>query len=207
MGGLGHVIGGALQGIGQGMAMQVKDNLETKRATALEKLRAENDSARLVQQANLQDRNASRQTDRETNKTIIVNRNQAETQAQRDARLQGYEQSNIRLRGAIDSAQASNNAAANAAAAQVEREWKSGQVTDIKAGADGFYYKITAAGVEVKTNIPVAPKDLVGGGGLGGEGVLGQVRGGAPAAAPKPAATPEPKRPPANRPPLDSFNK
>lgn len=203
MGGLGMVLGGALQGVGQGMAMQAKDDLETRRSTALENLRNQNESAGRIQTADLQDRNDARKTARTTDSTIVVNRTQAETQAQRDARLQGYEQSNIRLRGAIDSAQASNSAAASAEAAKVEREWKSGQVTDIKAGADGFYYKITAAGVEVKTNIPVAPKDMVGSGGLGLEGLGGPPR--APAApAAKPAAQAA-KPAPANKPPLDSF--
>lgn len=198
MGGLGHVLGGALQGIGQGMAMQAKEDMESRRSLALENLRSQNQRAETTLTADLNDRNAARNTARQTSSTIAVNKEQGKITAGRDATLHGYQVDEIKLRGAIDKQLKSQDAATAAEAARLKSEIDGGQVKDITAGGDGFYYKTYLNGKTERTNIPVAPKDLVGSSSGGGD-ILGQVRG-APTAR-------TPAAPPKNRPSLDSFQR
>jgi hypothetical protein len=92
MGGIGQIIGGALQGYGEGLEKQeTAAQLQYQRDMALEQLRATNQSASAVQQSQLTDeRDASHQAREFAYGTS------------KEAQKQTYEQSNIRLKGSID---------------------------------------------------------------------------------------------------------
>lgn len=64
MGGLGFIIGGALQGAGAGMAQAQAIKDQERRDAALAKLRRDENSAQNVEQADLNDRNAARSDER-----------------------------------------------------------------------------------------------------------------------------------------------
>jgi len=97
MGGLGFILGGALQGAGKGLAMQGQEraqsaasDLEFRRRMALENLRNENQSARMREQADLNDRNDARATSRKTDASIVTDN----ARTGNDVKLEGVRASN-----------------------------------------------------------------------------------------------------------------
>ena len=98
MGGIGYALGQIATGVGEGLAAQAEMNhqdamadLQNRRAIALENLRASNTSTQAVATADLQDRNAARSDARK----FAYGTQTAEQK-------QGFEQSNIILKGKID---------------------------------------------------------------------------------------------------------
>lgn len=82
----GYVLGGLLSGIGQGMAAQAQSDAAARREVALEKLRAQNSAQEaatahsnkmdeMTVDADLRDRNAARQTGRDTSSKIVIDNN------------------------------------------------------------------------------------------------------------------------------------
>lgn len=125
MGGLGMILGGVLEGVGKGLATQGAMEYEARKKQALEQLRAQNDRANadyehdlktelegtkhqntLAEQLNqydLMDRNADRNTQRSTNAHITKTKAESDVQEARERRLAEFN-SNLRMKEAAQKA-------------------------------------------------------------------------------------------------------
>lgn len=163
MAGLGFVLGGALSGYGQGMAEVGRSAEEERRAIALENLRNQNQSKRTQEQYDLMDRNAERQTERETDKTIKVN----EINHQNDIEILGakgsQDEKKLRLQSALDREE-------TAASLKLQKELGSGKVHQVIEGGDGYYHVVYSDGRKENSGIKITPAKMAGG--LGGSSFL-----------------------------------
>lgn len=206
MGGLGYFIGGALSGIGQGIARQGEMDAEQRRQTALENLRQQNSIAledrrsanqrqeiavqgeeqRKSQEssARWQDWGDARSNDRRTSSTIKIDkvRNALDiAKVQVQARLEEAQRNNdtqrqIQLQGAL-------------------RQMENGDIKDVVASGDGRYYGVTKGGQKIDLGITAPDKQLFSGG-AGAGGLLAELGQDSP---PAPGQAPAPAAPPAKR--------
>lgn len=187
MGGLGFLLGGAMSGYGQGMAEVGRSAEEERRTIALENLRSQNTSKRTEEQYNFMDRNAERQTERETGKAMEVNKQKHGF----DIEIMGAEGSQkekqMRLQSTLDREE-------TAASLKLQQELGTGKVHQVIEGGDGFYHVVYSDGRKENSGIKITPSKMAGG---LGSSVLDQLsnNGGeednAPAPKPSPARTRE----------------
>lgn len=196
MGTGGFVWGGLAQGIGQGIAKQGEMAAEERRQMALESLRQSNDMERINTQADLQDRNDARSTQRGLSADISRAGAQGEIQATRDEKQFGYdlkilnvkddqEKANMRLKSALDLGN-------DQAVLELRQKLDNGTVRQLTEGGDGNYYASYGDGRMVNTGVPVPVKTSNDSG-----SVLDQARaarGGTPAPAASAPASTQPSR-------------
>lgn len=75
MAGLGFVLGGALQGFGQGLAAQGQQQWQERREIALEKLRSQNRTAEMQEQGRINDQNNASSTERKLQADLTTQAN------------------------------------------------------------------------------------------------------------------------------------
>lgn len=186
MGGLGSVIGGALSGIGAGIAQQGQLDFQQRRDMALENLRNQNQQANMRVQAEeqrttqeagakLDDWKDSRSNERRTSSTMTIDKNRSALDTAQRERLAKLE-TQLRTQQSVQTA-------------QIEAQIRSGEITDTLQDDQGNFYAVYKDGRTKPLNIKGAPKAPTGGsaGGL----IFDRAGGGG--------------APPANRPPLSSF--
>ncbi|WP_337846829.1 hypothetical protein [Sphingomonas sp.] len=213
MSGFGHILAGALTGIGQGIAQQGQMDYEARRQIALENLRQSNQLQRDATQhgyrkeeitaqtdANIATDKArtvnddwldSRKTERSTSSQIVVDNNRGKIEEKQDERRfrQQVQLKNIDFQNEKEMTRFQTGLAMQSAQqqAQLKQQMESGEIGDIKEGSDGYYYGIRKDGSTVKLNVQ-APRE---------EGVLSgrppAAGGGIGAAAPAPAPAPSAK--------------
>lgn len=168
------LLGGALQGLGAGIAAKGQADAEERRQIALENLRAKNQSEkdardhsnekdRLTQQYGLMDTNNAKQTARETDAAIVKDN----VRTKNDITIKGVEhkqkveltqidfkndQAMANLQGAI---QRSNTAASQ----RLAKDLESGEVTQLFEGGDGTYYQMRRDGTITTTGIATPVKE------------------------------------------------
>lgn len=200
MGGFGYIVGGALQGLGQGMAAQGQADAASRREAALEALRTQNRRAEVTMDADLRDRNDARSTQRDTNKQITVGK--ANTQnsiivdgvrTNNDIKLKSVDLANskslARLNAALDTQK-------DAASQRLRESLSTGDITQTFEADDGQIWGLTKGGQRVSTGVFFAPKTLKDG--EDGSGLISRARGerdgsggtAAPAPAPQPKTKP-----------------
>lgn len=143
MGGLGYVIGGALSGLGAGLAKQAEMDWQQRRDMALESLRAEREQSNIAAQgqqqritqereADLNDRNAARATARQTTSTITIDKNRSTLDTARQERIARVE-SQLRRTDAE-------------AADKLKRASAAGEVSDTFQDDQGNWYALMKNG-------------------------------------------------------------
>lgn len=163
MAGLGSVLGGALSGVGAGIAKQGEMDFIQRRDTALENLRNQNqqESMRVKaneqrttqrEQADLSDRNSAREEARRTSSTMIIDKNRSQLDTDSRERLARLE-SQLRINQ-------------TAQTAQIEAQIRSGEITDTLQDSEGNWYAIYKDGKPKPLNIKGAPKAAAGGGSI-----------------------------------------
>lgn len=150
MGGLGYVIGGALSGLGAGLAKQAEMDWQQRRDMALEGLRAQREQSNIAAQgqqqritqereADLNDRNAARATARQTTSTITIDKNRSTLDTARQERIAKVE-SQLRRTDA-------------AAAEALKRASAAGEVSDTFQDDQGNWYAIMKDGSPKPLNV------------------------------------------------------
>jgi hypothetical protein len=169
---IGHIVGGALQGLGAGMAAKGQMDAEERRQFALERVRQQNamemanvgkeNQKELIgvqtnanmdldtHQAKNDDWRDARSTQRQMASTITVNNNQAQNQSK--LQKEGFGQQ-LTLKS-VDFANEKEMTRFRAGLdmqgvqqrAQIEQQMRSGEISDVKEGEDGTYYAIRRDG-------------------------------------------------------------
>ena len=164
MGSMGHIIGGALQGIGAGLAQQEQTKADERRQMALEALRQQNQQTNMRMQADLNDQNAAKSDARQDFYGAREVQRGASVDQQKDARKFGYEVqlkkmefANDEQRTRLESALTSQRSAESA---RLQSQIQSGEIKQIVESGDGQYYGIRGDGSQVATGVKVPPKAL-----------------------------------------------
>ncbi|SKB32271.1 hypothetical protein [Sphingopyxis flava] len=203
MGSLGYIVGGALQGIGSGMAQQAQSDAEERRQMALENLRQQNAQSNMRLQAELNDTNAAKSDARGDYYDARKTERGASVDAQSDARKFGYQVQLKKMdfandieRTRLESALAQGR---DAATLQLRAQIERGEIRQIVESGDGQYYAIRGDGSQIATGVKVPPKAMEDGTGsianaraARGGGGIGSAAATAPA---KPAPSPAPAKP------------
>lgn len=196
MSGLGYFLGGALNGIGQGIAKQGELDAEQRRQMALENLRSSNSLAqedrrsanqmaenaaqaedtRKTDQgrATLDDWKDARHTDRTTSSTMKI-----------DQARQVMDVAKMRVSAAISEAQRANDTQRAIQLQTALRQLEGGDIKDVVASGDGRYYGITKSGQKIDLGITASDKQLYSG---SGSNPYGGLTGGGGAGSPTPAS-------------------
>lgn len=206
MAGLGYIVGGALQGLGSGLAKQGEMDAAARREAALEALRARNRRDEMVADADLRDRNDARSTQRDTSKQIVVGK--ANTQntivvddarTKNDIKLKAIDLGNstalARLNSALDIKR-------DAASQQLRQQLEAGEITQTFEADDGQIWGLNRGGQRVATGVYFAPKTMKDGEEAGG--TIGAARAAAGAATPPAAPSPRTKPVGGGQPPAQS---
>lgn len=158
----GYIIGGLLSGIGQGMAQQAQSDAQARREIALENLRSQNKRAEtetahgyrvaeMGTQADLNDRNDARKTERDTSSKIIVGN--AETKNQ--ISIDNAKSKNDAVLARLQSGLRMNEEQSKSAQRMVEAATQAGQeVKDTVVGTDGTLYIIAKDGRTLSKSKP-----------------------------------------------------
>ena len=163
MGLLGYVIGGALQGAGQGIAQEAV----LRRNAALEAMRQQyqtqrDDKAAATRAA---ERKEEREWKVEDQKTDYTNKAGllalgGQVQGQRDAQQHGYKMAEIKQTQVGQQELANLNGrlaiARDAASIKLRDSLESGDISNVVRGEDGQYYGVTKSGL-VATGVTAAP--------------------------------------------------
>lgn len=173
--GIGAVLGGALQGFGNGIAETGRLAEAERREIALENLRNSNDMTKMGAQYDYADRNASRsdargdlldarKTQRQTGSQITVDKARTEN----DATLIGIRQKNdeamARLQSSLKMTESQTDFARRAA---LEAEQAGTYIKDYQVNEAGEIVGLTATGKVIKTGEKALPKPASGGEGIG----------------------------------------
>jgi hypothetical protein len=160
---LGRIVAGGLEGLGAAGVEQARMKEATRFQAMLENLRSSNQREETTVQYDLADRNTARQTDRQTDKELIVNRQQADLTKDRD---EAQHQRNIEIIGiegdqaqALDRFRSGLRKQEAAYGADLEKGAKAGEF-DILEGGDGFYYKVFGSGKMERTLVQVPERQL-----------------------------------------------
>lgn len=203
MGGLGYVLGGALQGLGSGLAAQGQADAAQRREIALENLRTQNRRTEMVMGADLTDRNDARSTARNTSKEITVGRAAATNQitvdgarTSNDIKLRTVDfrnqQQMARLNAALDTQR-------DASSQRLRQQLESGEISQTFEADDGQIWGMTKGGQRVATGVYFAPKTMTDGK-ESSDLMPSRASGGtdvAPPAKPQPRTQPVGSKPPA----------
>lgn len=158
--GFGAIIGGALTGLGKGIAEQGAENARARSAMALEELRAKRDSEKLVQTADLQDRNATRsdartdyyearKTERDTGSKLKVGITLENARAANDRAMESMKQ-NFQ----------SNQSAIEFGRKTAEEARRAGELIDrYETAEDGSLIGITQTGKIYRSSVKLAPRN------------------------------------------------
>lgn len=163
MGLLGYIVGGALQGAGQGIAQEAV----MRRNAALEAMRQQYQTQRDDRAAEL--RAAERKEERgwkvEDQKTDYTNKAGllalgGQVQGQRDAQQHGYKMAEITQtqvgQKELATLQSRLQAANTAAEIKLRDSLESGDISNVVRGEDGQYYGVTKSGL-IATGVTAAP--------------------------------------------------
>ncbi len=164
MAGLGYIVGGALQGLGSGLAKQAELDITSRRDAALEALRTQNRRSEMQFDADLRDRNDARSSERETNKAITVGKaNTANTITIDDARtknditLKKMDFSNQQTMAKLNGAISRQN---DAAAIRLRRDLESGDIAETFEADDGQIWGLSKTGERKPTGVYFNPKPV-----------------------------------------------
>lgn len=196
MAGLGYVLGGALQGLGSGLAAQGQADATQRREIALENLRTQNRRGEMVMDADLRDRNDARSTTRDTSKQITVGKANTSNQitvdtarTKNDIQLKTIDYRNqqqmARLNSALDTQR-------DASSQRLRQQMQSGEISETFEADDGQIWGLTKGGQRVATGVYFAPKTMTDGEDSSGL-LASRAQGGAEVA---PPAKPQPRTQP-----------
>ena len=173
--GIGMVLGGALQGLGNGMAEQARSDIEQRRQMALENLRQSNDLAKIDKQGEInrqnttleyqqRDLNDARSTARNTQSRMAVDNNQAGHQ-RADRQQQFTQQLQLKqIDFKNDTAKLRLQSALGMDAARFQQGLEANEFADIQEGSDGQLYRVSKGGGVTALGISAPPKATSGGG-------------------------------------------
>lgn len=156
-------IGGALAGIGQGMVNNAQNDMEAKRQAALEAMKAEyrrEDAERdhnyrvteIGMQADLNDRNDARKTERGLNSDIV----KEGVQHKNNVELKKIEFGNSK---ALTQFKADLDLRNDKASAQLKDSLENGDVKQVFEGGDGYYYATYGDGSIRSTGVTTPPPE------------------------------------------------
>lgn len=192
MGGLGFVLGGALQGIGQGIATQAQSNIEERRKLALEDLRHRNQLTEDEHKATQQDWVNGRQTARQTSSQIVVDK----AKTGNDIALEGVRASNAQaLERLQQNLTLSRELQVEGAKLANDLAKMGKEVGDYRVAADGSIWAYSKTGAVLGNSKPGKFNPTAQGRGLGSGSTLDSLDLGDGAPTPAPTGTPTPTKP------------
>lgn len=203
MGGMGAFLGGALQGIGAGLAAEGRQRWEDRREMALQQLRGQqaaelaskqhaNRKDEIATQAQFDNWKDSQKTERTTASTIATDRAKTDN----DIRVvSAREQSDRRLEVLRNNLGIKRDAAKTAADAKAEKDLQAGEIKETFVSGDGYLWVVPKRGAPYQTSAKATERDMYGprAASPGSGGVLAEVaagRAGGGQALPAPSAAP-----------------
>ncbi|QUT04067.1 hypothetical protein KFK14_13010 [Sphingobium phenoxybenzoativorans] len=162
MAGLGYIVGGALQGLGSGLAKQAELDITSRRDAALEALRTQNRRDEATLTADLTDRNNARSTQRDTDKQIAIGKAATDNQiivddhkTTNDIKLKKIDFNNSQSMARLNSALSQQN---DAASQMLRRKLESGEIAQTFEADDGQIWGLSKTGERKPTGVYFNPK-------------------------------------------------
>lgn len=151
MGGMGYILGGALTGLGRGVAMVGEADMESAKAAAIEELRTRNRRAEIGMQAEANDHNDAT---RQARGDFYDSRKSARAHGEKLAEIGAQEKREITVAEAKAQLDLSNDKALE----KFKKDIDSGEVKESIEGDDGNVYLVYKSGRIANTNVKFRPK-------------------------------------------------